>query len=167
MAIDIGYGAVDGFNSSITGYTLVDHNNTANETGMLDVFQIYSPSNGTGLKMGTFSGSGAAWTVRDYEILGSFSAGLTTFTGKNCDVAAGDHLGVYWATGGIDYGSLNAGYDYRAASDGFANNYTDYTNTAGWLALYATGVSTQNPLNYLIHRGHAKMRTRAISGYGD
>jgi hypothetical protein len=145
--IDVGAAAsnrstVKGFS---TGYTYVDRTNPANDTGVLDTFEIYAVNGYSILntKVGTFSGSSKTWDDRDYETIGTVTSGSKqTFTGKNCDVSAGDIVGIYGATGRIE--SDGSGYDgvCYITGDQFGAGSASYTEVGGdCISLYATGAT--------------------------
>lgn len=144
--IDIGNSA-----SSRSGYantadrTILDYANTANATGILTSFEVYfyTGTSVTGVKLGTFSGSGTSWTKRDYESIGSVTAGSKqTFTGKNCDVQTNDVIGMYFTTGKIyrdSSGGTGAGY---CDSDMFDSSSHTYTALSGYAySFYGTGLT--------------------------
>jgi hypothetical protein len=140
-SIDIGPGATARSATAGADTTRFDLANPANDTGYLDSFEIYYGSNATGVKMGTFSGSGTSYTPRDYEAIGNVTAGSKhTSTGKNCDVVTGDYLGHYEATGGIRYDATGGSGMYYKTGDQFGAGTQTYTNMASIaISIYATG----------------------------
>ena len=147
--IDIGPGAIDRAGLSGNNYTVIDLANPSNDTGWLTSFEVWlsvAGSNGTGVKMGVFSGSGHNYDDRDYETIGTVTIGSKqTFTGKNCDVSLGDFLGIYTITGAPEIGSSGgSGYEYLSG-DKFGSGVLTYTGAAGYVqSVYATG-STDAP----------------------
>lgn len=143
MAIDIGSGTGNYDNNNGANITYVDVANPANATGYLDVFKVWANTNLTGLKAGTFSGTPNTFAVRDYETIGSVTAGSEqTFTGKNCDVVTGDFIGSLQTAGGIEYGTGGTN-SYYSEADRFTGGSFGYNLQAGYrLALYATGVES-------------------------
>ena len=142
-AIDIGIVLSSITAGTVPGYTLLTKANPANGTGTLVTFKIYlsgTYGDGTSVKMGTFSGSGTTWTVRDYQSLGTVTSGsVQTFTGLDCSVSTNDILGAYVATTGrlayIGTGGSNILY---VSGDKFASGATVYAENAGWdYSLYA------------------------------
>jgi hypothetical protein len=140
--IDIGSDASNRSNSFGVA-TFVTLNNPANDTGVLDTFEVYPATTINGLKIGTFSKSGTNFTPRDFEEIGTASSGSKqTFTGKNCDVSSGDYLGVYYTAGKIDKDDNGGdGVYYYASGDGFGGTYS-YTLLSGdIMSAYATGTT--------------------------
>lgn len=141
--ITIGPGATDLDRTLAYGATVIDLNNAADGDGVLDTFQIYPNSTMSDVKMGTFSGSGDTWTNRDYESIGTVTAGAPdpdTFTGLSCDVLTGDQPGIYFTAGYIE--ASNAGIDTKykggdqfgqGAQSGYASSLIDT------ISLYGTG----------------------------
>jgi len=137
--------------------TTVDLNNPANDTGTLDTFEIWAYANMSNVKIGTFSGSGTTYNDRDYESIGSVTSGSKqTFTGKNCDVASGDFLGIYADTSSrleLDadgYSGINI-----YAGDAFGQGDISYTGISGdAISIYATGatVAAGNPYYYYLNQ---------------
>ena len=155
--IDVGSGATDILSSFPKGYTLVDFVNPANDTGTLDTFEIWAATGMTDAVVGTFSGSGTTYNDRDYESIGSVTSGSKqTFTGKNCDVASGDFLGIYADTSSrleLDadgYSGINI-----YAGDAFGQGDISYTGISGdAISIYATGatVAAGNPYYYYLNQ---------------
>jgi hypothetical protein len=151
--IDVGPGTGD-YGAAVGAVTQIALDNTANDTGTLDTFYIWTNENCSTCKMGTFYSSGSNRVSRDYENIGSVNAGSEqTFTGKNCDVTSGDCLGVYTnaklevnATGG-------AGRAYKSGDTfGTTANYVQAADHK--LAIYATGatVAAGNPYYYYLQQ---------------
>ena len=103
-SIDVGAGATNRASSialSATNpayFTLIDYNNSANATGILDTCQGYfnSVSAGNGCNFGTFADGGSAFfTCNDGQSVGEVpGTGLRTFTGLEISVNAGEYLGA-------------------------------------------------------------------------
>ena len=141
--IDIGYAAIDSANVGGAGNTEISNGNAANATGVLTSFEFWFNSNGSGVKCGTFSGSAGTYDDRDYESIGSVTAGSKqTFTGKNCDVTAGDLLGIYFSGGLLDKAG-SGGDNYLIESTdtfGLGSHYYFY-HYSEKSSFYATGVT--------------------------
>ena len=143
-AIDIGYGANTLPGSGLpTGWTLIDQTNPANDTGALAVFEIYTPTNFTGVKMGTFSGSGTTYTYRDHELIGNVTGGSKqTFSGLNCEVVTGDFIAVLAGGGEPRFSaSGGSGVAYYGGDVFSAGSHTFTFNANLWMPLYGTGVT--------------------------
>jgi hypothetical protein len=142
--IDVGGGATDRASNSGTGNTTcVDRNNPANADGTLDTLEFWFwIQNGANVKAGTFSGSGTSWDDRDYETIGSITAGAKrTFTSLDIDVVTDDCLGFY-CTAGFCEASTSGGSGYGTKSgDQFGSGTQTYTFifTDDILSLYGTG----------------------------
>lgn len=146
--IDVGPGATNrSSNQNIpANYTFVDKNNTANDTGTLDTFEIWAYENMSSVKMGTFSYSGGYYTNRDYETIGSVTAGSKqTFTGKNCDVVSGDYLGLGASGGKCERDTSGySGYIIGDADNFGGGAFGILSNVLGnALSIYATGATVE------------------------
>ena len=141
-AIDIGSGAVSQASSIVTRIT-IDAANTANDTGTLDTIEVYFSTNSGHTDVGTFSRpSGDNFTPRDYEALGSVSAGSKqTFTGLDCDVETGDYLGLY-AWGNICSAVSGGSGFYQRTGSAFPTAQAKYYLTANrTVSIYGTGAT--------------------------
>ncbi len=148
--IDIGGSAESRASESlITTYTRIWRHNACNANGVITSIEIYSGADAiTGLKVGTFFGSGDTYTNRDYESLGSVDANTkATFTGLNIACQTNDVLGIIATTGKVDYvnsgGSANPGLAFKSGDFFGAGEQTGYTQDATQYicSLYATGVT--------------------------
>jgi len=142
--IDIGHGADTLPAGGISaGWTLLDLNNAANDTGTLTSFEIYEPANCTGVKIGTFSGSGTTYTYRDHVLVGNVTGGSKqTFSGVDCDVTTGDWIAFLNGTGDArDSGTGGAGLAYYEADAFSAGSHTYTVAENYWLPIYGTGVT--------------------------
>lgn len=155
--IDIGPGATDrASNTVIANRTYIDINNPANDTGVLDTFEVWSNIGMNGFKIGTFSGSSTSYTSRDVETLGTIDYGSKqTFTGKSCDVTSGDFIGCYMYTGQIERTTSGFAGVYNAEGDLFGTGTKTYAPLSGdALSLYATGATAAvgNPYYYYLNQ---------------
>ncbi len=140
--IDIGAGAADYNNGHSAGFSNIDLTNPANTAGILNVFEIELILESDDVKIGTFSGSGTDYTMRDYESLGNDVPGGSkqVFTGRNCTVSAGDFIGGYIATGAFDANDTGGSGVYYLGEDTFHAGAHTYGLAANWKeAYYATG----------------------------
>lgn len=146
MAIDIGGGAINRAADLGNSLTIVDLNNPANATGILDVFEVQfdTDESVTGLYMGTFSGSSTTYTSRDSENIGTCSTGSKqTFTGKNCSVTSGDFIGYFTTTGRIERATTGGSGIYYKSGNLFGAGAQTYTLASSNIAsLYATGYTS-------------------------
>lgn len=144
-AITIGSDANDRSNTQTYGYTVIathdGTSNQANASGVLTSFEIYFATQGSNVKIGTFSRSSDNFDDRDYESIGTVSSGSKqTLTGRNCDVQTDDYIGCYYSAGTLESSNSN-GRAYRASGDKFGSGAAAYSSTTGYLSLYGTGVT--------------------------
>jgi hypothetical protein len=146
QSIAVGPGATDRA-GALQGdsYCLVDRNTTANGTGTLDTFEMWSNGTTYNTEMATFYVvSGNNLTTRGNANIGTVTTGSKqTFTGLSVSVSTGDYLGVYWTgtggTKGIEKDSGGSGI-WRLFSDAIpCTNTTFGTYTNCTTSLYATG----------------------------
>lgn len=149
--IDVGSSAINRSSSQSANRTMLDKHNPADGTGTLDTFEVYAVFgyNVTGLKVGTFYGSGTSWTYRDHELIGNVTGGSKqTFTGKNCDVSSGDYLAWITSGGLIEQSNGSPATEiavYKLSYDAFSagtHTLNDNTNNykLAW-SVYATGTT--------------------------
>lgn len=144
-AIDVGAGAIDrGGSVAPSAATWIDVNNAANETGILDTFELWFVTAATGVKVGTFyhSPSPNDFTNRDVEVLGNVSSGSKqTSSGLDCDVETGDWPGIFRDTGNMEQDT--SGFDgvWVKVGDFFGGGSETYSEngTARALSIFATG----------------------------
>jgi hypothetical protein len=155
-AIDLGSAAVDGATNYYTqGTTTIMVDNPANDTGRISSVEIWSYTNLTSVKVGTFTGSGTDYIIHGYASLGTITSGSKqTVTGLSIPVTSGDFLGIYSGVGQIEASSGGSGL-YYVAGDKFSSGTTTYTFLSGRLmSLYAIG-ATAGGVPIFIH--HLKM----------
>ena len=142
-SIDVGPGATDRTGSQATvNYTYINVENPVNITGTLDTVEVWANSNLSGVKVGTFYGSGTSYRCRDFETIGSVTSGSKqTFSSLNITAQTGDFLGIFWTSGSLEYGAGSDGV-YYDAGDQTGGGITTYTLLAtAALSVYATGTS--------------------------
>ena len=147
--IDVGPGATNrASTSTTTGYTNLLRGNPANDTGKLTSFEVWANSDLSGVKIGTFYGSGTSWTSRDVESIGNVTAGSKqTFTGKDCDVQTGDIIGAYRTGGNMERDTSGGDGAAYKSGDQFGAGTQTYTDSPGVAdSYYATG-ATLLPFN--------------------
>ena len=142
--IDIGSEATDRAGVQYMGTkTYISVDNPANDTGVLDTFELYAVSgyNLTETFVGTFSYSGLTHTMRDSESLGTVTSGSKqTFTGKNCTVNSGDRFGVFASDGRLEGLTTGGGNLYYYSGNMFDGTPRDTKLAAGdTISVYATG----------------------------
>jgi hypothetical protein len=156
--IDVGPGATDRASSlSAPGVTFVDYNNAANDTGILDTFEVWlNGGDSISFQFATFSSGGSGkFTARDTENIGTIAYGSKqTITGKNCDVVSGDYLGAY-IYGTIERTTSGLGGVYYLSglkTDGSEYTFSLYSGDA--ISIYATGATAAagNPYYYYLQQ---------------
>lgn len=142
--IDIGPGATDRSTTRIVNaetYIAVD--NPANGAGTLTIVELFywefSPAV-TGVKVGTFYGSGTSYTSRDWEDIGDVAVGSKQqFTGLDIDVEVGDFLGHHSDTGRIEADGSGVTKTYRKAGDQFGAGVQTYSALTQIHSFYGQG----------------------------
>lgn len=144
--IDIGAGAIDRAANRLPGSTFLTVINTANDTGTIDTFEIWASVTMDGTnKVGTFYGSGTDYTNRDGETIGTVISGAKrTFTGLDIDVTLGDHAGLYWSSGRIEYSGPTENGLYYKVGDQFGATFANRD-----ISTYGTG-ETAEPITAYI-----------------
>ena len=163
--IDVGADPIDRAGARALTYTLIDYNNLANDTGILDEFQIHLAVTGANVKVGTFYGADPYFTSRDYETIGSVSAGSTqTFSGLSINVTTGDCVGIYGTSGTIDTVTFGQGGVFYDTGDNFGAGSQEYDEFGGdAISLYATGATVPvTSIKIISGTLHAEVKT--VSG---
>jgi len=150
--IDIGPEAIWRITTVADDYTYVQMENPANDTGVIDTFEVYARFSLVGFKVGTFYGTAPDFTPRDFEEIGDVTGGSKqTFTGKDCDVVTGDYIGAFFSDGAVR--ASGTGTQYYKANDQFGAGQQEYTSesytssykgtgeTAGWAGGDVNGVA--------------------------
>ncbi|GAI91701.1 unnamed protein product, partial [marine sediment metagenome] len=148
-AIDIGPGAVDLTSSIGDGDTNIDKANPANLSGKITSVEIWAKSNLTGCRVGIFyTTNGNTLKCRSAATLGSiFSGSKQTLTGLNLDVVAGDYIGLYWASGDMEYG-FGGGADvwFTGGDHCVVDDEAAYSVGAGdIISIYGIGITVVAP----------------------
>ncbi|MBA7599357.1 hypothetical protein ES703_06389 [subsurface metagenome] len=104
--IDIGAPAIERELYTTPDFTRISKTNPANASGMLHTIEVYAFLNMTGLRVGTFyATNGSTFKCRDSVLIGDVEAGaVRTFTGLSIAVEAGDYIGCFSPSGGIQSG---------------------------------------------------------------
>ena len=142
--IDIGPGATNRGTTRSSGYTRIDLNNPANDTGVINSVEVWFNTNASGVKVGTFSGSGTDYDDRDYATIGSVTGGSKqTFTGLSIDVVTSDFLGCYFSGGAIERDSSGYLGVYTYSRDAFGSSSHTYSLISGdAISIYGTGATS-------------------------
>ena len=140
--IDIGSGAIDRAAYWSENETIIDRNNPANASGSINTWEFWFYANASGVKVGTFYGSGVAWTNRDYETIGNVASGSKQiFSGLDTTVETDDLSGIYFISGRIerDY-SGGVGLFHKTGDQFGAGEQTyDVTASGNIISNYGTG----------------------------
>ena len=144
--ISAGPGATNRAASAIwNGFTVIQYTSPASASGILNSMSVwYNASAPASIKMGTFVFTATDnFAPRDYETLSSPNSGSkTTWTGGvNCDVVAGDYLGVYGASGVWEKDDFTNGMWYKSGYDGFASGTAHYSQFSEKDSLEASGIT--------------------------
>ena len=132
-SIDIGLDAGDLGADGISGLTGIFLNNPANTSGTITNINIYLRGAVTGLKIGTFYGSGSSYTLRDYNTIGSLGVGIHELTGLNINVQSGDFIGAYYTTGLLSVATSGYAGIYGKSGDSFIESGPQsYTLQSGY-----------------------------------
>lgn len=149
--IDIGADAIGRLNNYVYGRTLIDLANPANDTGIIDTFEVWADVDLTGTnKVGTFYGSGTAYTNRDGAVIGTVTAGAKrTFTGLSIDVTAGDFAGIYYSAGFLERSTSGGSGVYYKTGNQFGAGAQTYALLGGdAISIYGTGDTEVGETHY-------------------
>lgn len=129
--------------------TALDITNPANGTGTITSMSFYFLVSATGVKCGTFVGSGTTYSPYDNEAIGDVTAGSKqTFTGLSCDVVSGYVIGIWCDTGEYSSGDTGSGVLYIDETDGFSGT-TEYNSfPGGKIAIEGTGATPASGVEY-------------------
>ncbi|QBX64080.1 hypothetical protein [Dehalococcoides mccartyi] len=140
--IDIGIAAINRAGSLTHSLTILEASKPANDTGILDVIEVWFSLSASGVKVGTFYGSGTSYTGRDYETIGSVASGAKrTFTGLSIDVTTGDLIGVYYSGGRLEIDTSGGSSLMYSSGDAFGSTKT-YSSGSFPISLYGTGATS-------------------------
>lgn len=139
--IDIGPGAINRETMWGVDNTSLDAANPANDTGILDIIEIWAQADLVGCKVGTFYGSGTDYTSRDVETIGPVASGSKqTFSGLDIDVETGDFIGLYATSGLIERDFSGFTGIYYKIGDQFGTGQQTYSLYDGdGMSIYGTG----------------------------
>lgn len=117
--------------------------NPADGTGVITEVSVWFTVDGTGVKIGTFEPSGSNYICRDWHYVGNVYAGAIETIGVNLEVEEGDLLGIYWATGKVEYGNPSTYGRWFRAGDSFEGNNTYAYGASAELAIVGIGFSDE------------------------
>jgi hypothetical protein len=144
-AIDIGSAAINGDFRQGSGYTYVNANNPANDTGKITSVEIWAESNMSKVEVAIFYiVSGNTLSTRSYTSIGSVTSGSKQTFPVNLDVVAGNYIGVYFTSGWIEVNQDASTGLWWKVDDQIPCTNANFTVTAHLsLSLYGTGATAE------------------------
>jgi len=145
LAIDIDIGSpADNRSWTITsGYTLINKDNPANESGKITSVKIWANVSMTGCQVATFYVvSGDNLSTRDTHYIGDVQLGFKRTFSVDLNVNAGDYIGMYYAAGEVE--SDQTGYSGVWFTSGDLIPCTNQgfgTQSGDTISLYGTGAT--------------------------
>jgi hypothetical protein len=141
--ITVGINAIDRAFLQNAKSTILSLDNPANADGIIDMVAVFAKQNITDLIVGTFFlVKGTTYQCRDSESIGDIASGnMSTCSGLDIAVKAGDVIGAWWASGflAIDT-SGHAGCMYADGKHINPGDQASYSLKAGAsISLYGTG----------------------------
>ncbi len=145
LDIDIGYPAIDR-ESYLAGIrTIIMKGNPANAAGTINTVEVFAYQDMTEAKVATFYRPNPGvypdrLTTRDWEAIGTVTAGSKQTFAVNLDVQVGDYIGIKWQGGSIErYVTGGDGFWHTNSDQIPCNNY-EFSFNAYWIAsLYGKG----------------------------
>jgi len=149
--IDIGSPAVYDASYNGSGYTYINMNNPANDTGKITSVEIYANTILSDCEVATFYlVSGSNYSTRDTHTIGTVPSGSKqTFSGLDISVEAGDFIGIYFSGGRLCKKAAGVGDLYRAGGGDFipcTEEEFSVNSASSELSLYGTGTTEAPPV---------------------
>lgn len=142
MAIDIGSEAIARTGFFLSGTTIINLENPANESGTITSLELHVDASLSDCKVGTFSRNGNNFTCRDYEVIGSVPSGSKQIFSVSITCLAGDYIGIFFSGGQIDRNTSGYPGIYTKSGDHFEAGEQTYNFTADHtISAYGTGGS--------------------------
>jgi len=142
LGVVTGSPAIDGDTTSSASLTRLNTINPVSTAGTITVVEIFAALEMTGVKVGTFYGSGTSWQCRSFASLGTVTAGSKQrFTGLSITAEVGDILGIYYTSGSIESTTAwttSVASLFRSA-DNFSNGVQTYTSSTKLLSFCSVG----------------------------
>jgi len=140
IAIDIGTPAIDR-PATMSPLTRIITENLANETGKITSVEIWALTNLTDCEVATFYAVDEThYTTRDYETIGTVTAGSKQTFAVNLDVEKNDVIGIYYS-GGALAGTTDIGNTRYATGDNIPCTNQYFTFSTYQVSLYGTGTT--------------------------
>ena len=103
LPIDIGTEAIDRDTIHSSGYTFIVKDNPANANGFISLVEIWAKTTLYDCKVAIFYlVSGTNYSTRDYQAIGTVTAGSKQTFAVDLNVVAGDSIGIYFSDGYIE-----------------------------------------------------------------
>lgn len=140
VSIDIGEPAINRGSTAST-YTWVNIGNPANQSGTITSVEIWANTSLTNCEVATFYVvSGNNLSTRDYELIGSVTAGSKQTFNVNLDVQTGDYIGAYYTAGTLERDSSGFAGCWMKTGDNIPCTNALFTLQDGnAISLYGTG----------------------------
>jgi hypothetical protein len=144
--LDVGSDAINRDGLWVVGYTLIDMANPSLVNGVINNVKLWYATPATGVKVGTYFGSGTDYTCRASASLGNVAADvLVEFTGLSIAVQEGDFIGVFANTGYIEVSATGGDGLYYKGGDQTGSGQQTYENASAEtraMSVFATGIQT-------------------------
>jgi len=144
-AIDVGAAAINRASTCGSGITLIGLDNPANANGTITTIQVWAFSNITGFRVGTFYlVANTTYKCRASTTIGNITSGsVQTFTNLTINVIAGDYVGCYLGSGGVEQDTSGyAGICYISGDYTSPGTQATYTLQSG-AAISLHGIGTR------------------------
>ena len=140
--IDIGYPAIDRAGSLAGMRTAIMKGNPANATGSITTVEVYAAVDMTEVEVATFLVIyDNNLSTRDWEAIGTVTAGSKQTFAVNLDVQAGDYIGIKWQSGSIERYTTGGDGVWYAGSDQIPCTNYGFSLGSSWIAsLYGYSV---------------------------
>lgn len=168
-ATDVGTAAVVGDNWYTFQVTFITLYNPATVDFTMTSAQTYAQSAMTGVKIGSFYGSGTTWTCRDSDTVGSVGSGLRTIDGLSVNFKSGDYIGIV-ATNGyyyIKFVDANPTHCVRIIGDycSVGSSSSSWIGDTSWASCYGIAAgSTTSTIDNVAATGLSGS-TATLNGY--
>ena len=139
--IDIGSLAIDRGVTLASNYTMIEKNNPANASGIITSVEIWANATLINCEVATFYVvSGNYLSTRDYEYIGTVTAGAKRTFSVDLNAKAGDYIGIYYSEGSLDGDSFGDGRWYYGSDVIPCSNQLFSSLSSKTMSIYGTGV---------------------------
>jgi hypothetical protein len=139
---NIGNSAIDRAGNLSGGYTYIDLSTLSGYDGKINTVQLWFHSTGNAIVGAFYLDSGTTYICRDITNLGLVAAGsVITFGGLNINIEAGDHIGIYNASGANIDSDVGVSGDiaYNTGNHAIPGNSSSYAIGGSIISLYGIG----------------------------